>query len=528
VTSRALDQPLRAWLEELSRQTGVRLRLARDYEDRAITARVKDVPLDAVKDGIAALYGDVWKERGDDDAPVYELHRSEVRVSRQRRLLAAYRNSLGKSLVEIVRDVAANGPPPWLTEGGGEGDYPYAEELKARAKILSQLSPKAVDALLSGQTIRVRLGETRGAAGDALRAFAERFAMPDKSGWKPEDRAKAWVHFSAEPYALRHSGLRGLPLRDLHFTFGGPGGASSSYNLVMHPDTAAARIQRDLAALRAGEEQKPEERRRRGGPALLGRLPPAPEWRQGAVAPRSTLLVALAEAADFNLIADSHIKPAAPAPQLGGVTVEQALELACEAHASYWRAEPQVIMVRSRHWWLDDLAEPPASEMATWAKALAGGRALTLEESAAIAALTTDQQDRVALRLPEVWPVRNPLMRFYAVLSEEQRQAALSSKGVELWSVSEQQRRALFGSPRGGNLGRAQYEELIHSAAGVFKITPEAANAGAAALPTFTFRLQAVPDRTGRKRGAGVTMKITLPHREGRRKRADPGLAPPQ
>src|SRR5437763_10063407 len=61
VTSRVIDRPLRDWLVELSRETGVRLSTSLDYEDRAITARVREMPLRRLMDAVAALYGDYWK-----------------------------------------------------------------------------------------------------------------------------------------------------------------------------------------------------------------------------------------------------------------------------------------------------------------------------------------------------------------------------------------------------------------------------------------------------------------------------------
>src|SRR5438105_528649 len=45
VTTRVVDEPLHTWLDHLGQETAVRLKVAPDYEDRAITVRVRAMPL---------------------------------------------------------------------------------------------------------------------------------------------------------------------------------------------------------------------------------------------------------------------------------------------------------------------------------------------------------------------------------------------------------------------------------------------------------------------------------------------------
>src|SRR5947209_3868223 len=98
VTSRAVDLPLRTWLEQLSRQTGVSLRTAPDEEDRAITVRVAGMPLGDLMKGVTSLFGDFWLARGEKEAPAYVLEPSLARRSRQRRYLETYYRTLQDAL----------------------------------------------------------------------------------------------------------------------------------------------------------------------------------------------------------------------------------------------------------------------------------------------------------------------------------------------------------------------------------------------------------------------------------------------
>src|SRR5262249_860548 len=229
--------------------------------------------------------------------------------------------------------------------------------------------------------IRLRLADTSGDAGQLLRDFVEKYAMPADTEWTSRQRANAWVQFSAEPYSLRNFGLAGLPLRDLQFAIG-DSSVSSRYNLITDPDSLAARLNADLSALHRGEEQDPRERRRRLEAAGLDkRLLSVDGVQPGAPAERSAVLLAVAKAAGANRVRASRRKGALPCPALSGRTVEAALDEICRLYGCYWRVEGSTLLVRSRFWFLDDEAEPPASAVARWRSILGKGRVLPLEES---------------------------------------------------------------------------------------------------------------------------------------------------
>jgi hypothetical protein len=535
VTARLVDFPLTTWLAQLSRETGISLRTAKDYEDRAITVRVTELPLGDLMEAVASLYGDVWIPAGKKSEPAYVLEASRSRRARQQRLLEAYEGAMRSELMGAVREVARNGPPKWLEiPAEGEDGYPAAEEFKARGEILSQLDEDAIRRLFAGERFRVRLADAAGKSGQALWSFAERFAMPDRSGWTAQVRANAWVEFCSDSYYLDFSSLRGLPLQDLKFIYGTPGGRSSSYNVVVHPGQLAPRLEQALAEARRGEEQDPEERRRKGGTALAKPVPATPALRDAVS--RSEILAALADAADLDLVSDSHVKPVQdttrPASGAGlvGWTAEEALSAAADLHTSYWRAGDSAVLVRSRFWWLDDLVDPPASALAQWRATLDREAILALDEAARIGALSRAQQQRLLLRLPEAGPAcGNHWLRFYAGLTERQRRQALSPKGLELWKVPEPQRH-LFSIRDSDNpyLGNKDLEELVHAAA-VLKVTDEGkvtlrpGSKDERSFPrVYRFLIQPVPDAAGHTHAQAMSAIIPMPHRARDRTGAAP------
>jgi hypothetical protein len=519
VSARAVHQPLTTWLDQLSRETRVHVQTTPEYEDRLITLRVRDLPLGQLLDNLTALYGDRWLVKGAGAHSTYLLGASTERREKQRRLLAAFRQAMKDELTETVRSVLKDGPPEWMLEGTG-GDREFADQLRARAGILSQLSPDALDQILSGQPIRVQLARATGPAGDALWSFAEKYAMPDSGGWKAVQRANGWAQFDADRYSLKHSELSGLPLRSLTFTFGTSSGGSSTYNIPVYADSLAARLKAALGRLREGEEQDPEQRRRHGGAMLQQIVPDRKEFVPGSALSRSEILVALAEAAGLNLVSDAHTKPRATFADLRRRTVEAALSEICDAYHCYWRVESPVVRVRSRYWWLDDSSEPPATSVVRWKAILVERGFLPLLETLAVASLTPEQQERLAVLAPETRPAFSVWYRFYASLDTKQRQAATSSKGLPLWSVPEAKRFLLVNLPPGDPMvGSQRLEESVLGAAVIFKVDGDATApvqiaAGVKQMGrAVVFETVPVPDAAGKTHGAKMRIIVPLPQR---------------
>jgi hypothetical protein len=116
VTIRAPDVPLHSWLDQLSRQTGVTVGTAADYEDRLITVRAAEMPLGELMDAVAGLFGDVWITRGRKEAPSYVLEASLARRNRLRQFLQTYGRVLQTNLIAQARTVVEKGPLPWQVE----------------------------------------------------------------------------------------------------------------------------------------------------------------------------------------------------------------------------------------------------------------------------------------------------------------------------------------------------------------------------------------------------------------------------
>ncbi|HTE18199.1 MAG TPA: hypothetical protein VK689_07440, partial [Armatimonadota bacterium] len=156
VTTSVVERPLREWLAELSRKTGVRLSTSGDYEDRSIAARVREMPLRRLMESVASLYGDVWKpDPKAKEGGAYVLHASEARRSRQRKLLTAYDRTLRAELMGKARDWAAGGAPNVTFEGEEEEWREFGKrDFQGRGRVLSQLTDEEVGMLLAGETVR--------------------------------------------------------------------------------------------------------------------------------------------------------------------------------------------------------------------------------------------------------------------------------------------------------------------------------------------------------------------------------------
>lgn len=514
VSARLVDAPLNDWLARLSNDTGVGLRTASDYEDRAITLRVDGVSLKELMRGVATLYGDTWVRRGPATRPDYILQASPSRKRLQASMLRAFKGGLAAEITDQIRSTIKDGPKPWMLEGG-DGER-FAAELKGRAEVLSHLTPEAMDQLMAGNSIRLNLADAKGKPAESLWKFAEEFAMPAATGWTPQDRAKAWVHFSAEPYSLPQFALRGITLRRFQFTFGGPQGRSSSYSIVAHPDDLANRLGKDLEPLYRSQEQEPAERKRVGGERLKRRIRDAAGPLQaGPPTARSLVLVALAEETRTNLLCDSHIKDALPRPELTSKSLQEALDLAAAHYTSLWRAEGNTFLVRSRYWWLDDPAEPPASKVEKWRDTLKQHGAFSLSEAAEMASLSAEQQQRLTRVLPEASAAFSPWLRLYSTLNAKQREAAAADKGLEFWTLTEEQRHILRArSADDPELGNSNQEGLVGSGAAMLRVTQERAQNATVVV----FALRPVPDLTGKVRFSGIVTRLLLPATEGRAK----------
>jgi hypothetical protein len=524
VTTRVVDFPLRTWLEQLSRQTGVRLRDAADDEDRAITVRAAGMPLGDLMEAAAALLGDVWLARGKNAAHGYLLEPSLARRGRQRQLLDTYARVLQADLTREARAVAEKGPPPEEIAGtpaeSEEARARYGAELKARARLVSLLGPEAMRNLLAGGRLRVRVAEAGGKLGEALRDFVESYAMPGSSD-AVQQRASAWVEFSSLPYMLT-AHAPGLPLRDLYWTVSSAEGSTSAFNMVVPGDEFAAHLARATAPLRRGEEQEPEERRREGGSMLQRRLPRDLKPPAGTPASRSELLLAIADAASLNLVSDSYTKPKLYAPALAGRCVEEAMTAVCGLHGCLWRAARGTLLVRSRYWWLDDRDEPPATAVARWQAALAQPGALDLDEACRIAVLPLEQRLRLSLRLPETQSASNPWLRLYGQINPLQRQAAGSPQGLPIAAIPEPLRLQVTASDPGHNpyYGRRRLEETLMEGPAMLKVEPAAEG-----RPAIRFLLQPLPDANSRHEGACAT--VFLPFRDRHANAAATGSAGP-
>ena len=520
ISLRLVDRPLAEALEAMSEATGVPLELAKDYEDRAVTIRVQNTPLRRVLIALGNLYRDDWKNQPVSGKRGYVLARSPARLSRQRKLIEAHGATLMDEMRRHIAAVATNGPEPWMLQAA-EGDEGYAAQLKARAQVLRHLSPEALAILASGRPLRVQLAEATGPGGQALWDFARQFAMTDKAGWAPQRRASAWVQFSFDSYSIGISGLRGVPLKRLMFSFGTASGTSSRYGMVVHPDRLAQRLREIIGKLRKGEEQDPEERRRAGGGRLQNVMPPIREV-PAKLGARNALLAAMADAASFDFVADSHIKPQIDVPFLKAApTLEETLTRVCDAHASFWRVEESgLLTVRSRWWWLDDAGEPPALEREEWRRTLEEKAALSLDQAIAIANLSPEQQQRLARLLPETGSAFSAWLRFYGSLSPRQQRAARSRKGLRFWTVPESLRSQLTNlSADDPLIGNKSYEETIHHGLSMLYVVVKKnaevqVGTGKKAYPSsITFRLKPIPDRTGRLHGGRLQIDVAIPHR---------------
>ncbi len=512
VTAKVAEVPLRGWLEALGREARVPLAVARDYEDRAVTVRAKELPLRRLMASLALLYSDRWV-REKKEGGGYVLQASTARRARQRRLLAAFDEALLSELVEEARECAENGAPAQLLQGEPQEAQDHLNrDFAGRGKILAAMPREDLQRLLAGETLTFTLDDAPGALGRELRAFAGMMQPPPVDLPRGEPVEPPYATFFSNSYEIPMSSLSDLPLRRLHFRL--RTARLAGYGLAVDPDRFADRLERDLEQLRRGEEQTPGERRKAGGPALKRRVPEEESLAPGRPAVRGEVLAALAEAADLNLVSDAHVRRPLPTLDLARMRVEEALDLVAEQHGCFWRAGDGVLRVRSRWWWLEDVADPPATALARWRALLEKEGELALVESTAIAALTAPQQTRLAVRVPDARSAFSTVLRLYAGLTERQRAAARSPAGLPLPDIPLPLRlgvtRGDVGGPFGDNHWRIypRLEEALASGLAVLRLREEREADGRAVA---VFHVDPLKTEKGWPRVQGQIMRISLP-----------------
>jgi hypothetical protein len=451
VTSRVTDEPLRSWLDHLGQETGVQLQAAPDYEDPAITVRVKAMPLGELMEAVASLYGDNWRPGRKQEDADYILEASQARRSRQHRFVQTYQHVL---LTEITRQ--ANDIVRYGDQAGLFDSLPFDQrtlkrleyQSRPRGKVVSQLGPDVLTRLLSGERIAIRVDEATGALGAALRELVATYAMPVSDGWTAQDQDSAWVVLYSDSHRhLTQDNIdTGLPQRSISMDIGPPGRVVRQSAVGIPGDRLFERLTAALTPLQRAEEQDPRERSREGATFLQRVLPTEMKPENGPYAEQSQMFAAIADAADVNLIADSHTKPKRLTPPLGGRSVEEVLAVVCDLWQSNWRVQHSTILVRSRNWWTDDPAEPPATAMAEWQAAFQAKGVLQIEDAARIAALSREQQQRLALRIPEARTAFSPWLRFYASLDTAHKEALRSPRGLDLRIVPAPERLQLISA----------------------------------------------------------------------------------
>ena len=110
VTTTKTDRPLRECLAEWTRESSVSLGTAKDYEDRAITLRLRERPLRQVLESVASLYGDVWTREKRGGRWAYVLEASVARRKRQSELLSLHERVVREALLARAQRWAQHGP----------------------------------------------------------------------------------------------------------------------------------------------------------------------------------------------------------------------------------------------------------------------------------------------------------------------------------------------------------------------------------------------------------------------------------
>ena len=521
ITATVVDTPLKTWLAELGEQAGVTLRTAPDYEDRAITARVHELPLGRLMNAIAALYEDVWEKRDRNGRVTYTLTASGRRRNLQARLTRAHDTAQRGALLQYAAELAEHGPPPPIFPGPPPTERGN-REMMGRGRLISKIPPRLLDALLAGELIRVKMDEIPGPFGEEMRAFKAQFATPDGPPIPGQDRDPVWVLFSASQGLGMGPELPGLARLCVNWHLTG-GDVASGFGLVAFPGRAEAAVDDATRNLLRDRDQDPDARRRAGGAALARAAAPA----AGRPLARSQLLVALAERANVDLIADSHTKrpmpTLTPSELAPNATLEDALDHLCGEHASLWRIEEgPIFTVRSRYWYIDDAREPPATKIAEWNRLLDENGTLTLDQAVEMAALPPQQHGRLRLRIPEARGVSNSVLHLYGRLSPTQKRA-VRENGLLLLTLPANLRGALIDPAwtAQGLRSPASMERLTHPAAAL-RIVDHEWPPGTPPTPAFYIGQL---DESGEPiRGTGEIGSITLPRREGGATR--PGLAP--
>lgn len=538
ISGRAVDQPLQTWLEEVSRQTGVRHRVAPSYEDRGVTYRVSGLSDRDFRAAIASLYGDLWSRTRIKDASTWTLTASRARLEKQRKVIEGYEAALVQGIHQAIARTAEHGLGPGHSLGNEADDRFLDQQSRHVARAMKHLSVEQIRGYLGGQSERVQLRDLDEASGQGLRELVAKYAISGDGPQVEQERAEAWVDFYSRSYSLPWTDPP-LPMQDVGIRVGhGKNGWHAGFNLVVSPADMLAKL-RELLGLIDPPAQSDAERRREGGASLDLIVPDLPILKRPVLHQRGEVLAALAEGTGLRLIADSVIRPeatggpprAAPA-SLIGKRVSEALDQLASDFGLTWRVEKGIYLVRSRIWPVDDLAEPPASRMAHWNRTLDETGRLPLAESVEIALLRPPQQLRLVWRLPEARSARSCWLAFYGSLSEEQRRRAWSEAGLSLWTTDIEARRRFLttGGDSGFGSGSEARRAIIPGysvlrVSGGREVAPgrfeEARDAPVEEV--VMFRVIPLKDAAGKPQGQGVIRSERLP----RRMKAEPGQPKP-
>jgi hypothetical protein len=485
VTLRFRRDPVSRVLAEIGRQAGVSLRTTVDTADEPAIVWVSDQPSSEVLHQLALLFNYQWRRRGSAPAPAYELYqdlgskRAEAALLQQdrQRLVAAFTREMDararlarhppeELLAELARLLDVDEqfrrlPNEQQIVRSREGSWweaiaqlsrvrAMADPL-ARALLLAAmaLTPAQWDGLLDDEPIVFSSreeGETwplPPPVERALRTISPSFSRP---GDRPDDRDPAEIQEQRRQMEAtmrdrwgRAAGFRViLTLERLKFAANNQfqGWLIVSPRAIL-PESDVGVRQRDLR-LGAAWPEGVEEAAPPISPQTAARDPVLAARRQLRLEPKpaendawdeawlTTILPAVAESYQLNLVADAYRRQAGWSPLLPAFTAEGEIPLyeflnRYVLTAARPTRDGAFVRLRRKRWYRIRLGEIPERMATEWTDFLRARPRLSLDELAALVTAFRDEQleenfaamlEAARLRLPELLDevLRNPRM----------------------------------------------------------------------------------------------------------------------
>lgn len=455
-------------LDDLSAKTGVTMVAGLDGDDwsardRRVIVHVTDMKLADLMRQLSATLHFHWSRAGEGQKSTYRLWQDRKEREEEESLRAAgdsaqssaAREKRENGLADMVNLGSLSGADAAALKSGDPWRYVLATEPLGRdvADLMSNLA-EARSAFVQGTEASFAVAELPPALQDTVRRIAESYDALVKSIGGSEDHSALFSRFDKLQITINQRAANSAARTDVvsqsmlgRISIGGfeiplfdpasPMGKALGKAIISLKGGATKEqvgkgLQSDAAeAVKALEAAQPATRDINSDPALRAKVKLF-AWTANIALP--VALKALAAQTKLNVISD-YFPSTASILEGGEKTVGQQLEVIRKAYGSNWTKAGTVLTLRDKDWFSKRAWAVPGPWMKYWADMGKLNNGLQLDDLVRIAGLRDEQIDHTIMSDSQLVRVgageaaRNrQILRFYALLTSEQRRVMSSSK----------------------------------------------------------------------------------------------------